>query len=76
MNITFNKTYKMRADYFKLTELSLMFLDPIFKTKFLKPGAMYHAWLMGKGLYYLKLALLMNNVKAIMNLSEDRVEKS
>ena len=58
-----------------LAELSLMYLDPTFKADFHRPGAIHHARFMGKGLYYLKLALLMNEAKPMLNFTMDRVEE-
>ena len=52
-----------------------MYLDPSFAAKFHKPGAIHHARFMGKGLYYLKLALLMSEIRPILNFSKNRVQE-
>ena len=52
-----------------------MYLDNGFKSNFHKPGTVHHARFMAKGLYYLKLALLMGEVAPVLKFDDERVEE-
>ncbi|XP_065681331.1 uncharacterized protein LOC105843071 [Hydra vulgaris] len=53
-----------RKDYIELAELTLMVLSED-RYKFRTPGAVHHARFMAKGIYYLKLQLMMDAIPSL-----------
>ncbi|XP_065656788.1 uncharacterized protein LOC136082199 [Hydra vulgaris] len=61
-----------RKDYIELTELTLMVLSEE-KYKFRTPGAIHHARFMAKGIYYLKLQLMMDAIPSLTNRLKNEI---
>ena len=62
-------------DYHELAELCLVYLDPKMKFKFHQPGPVHHARFMGKGIYYMKLKLLIKSIQSELGLSKETVSE-
>ncbi|XP_065659625.1 uncharacterized protein LOC136083788 [Hydra vulgaris] len=61
-----------RKDYIELTELTPIMLSKE-KYKFRTPGAIYHARFMAKGIYYLKLQLMMDAIPSLTNQLKNEI---
>ncbi|XP_065649774.1 uncharacterized protein LOC136078272 [Hydra vulgaris] len=61
-----------RKDYIELTELTLMVLSEE-KYKFRTPGTIHHARFMAKGIYYLKLQLMMDAIPSLTNRLKNEI---
>ncbi|XP_065683397.1 uncharacterized protein LOC124814026 [Hydra vulgaris] len=68
----FKKDRNIRKEYHELAELTLMVLSSN-RFKFHLPGPIHHSRFMGKGLYYLKLYLLMNEIQNLTDKHKEEI---
>ena len=69
-----NETF-VRGDYKELVELSLMYLSKDYTTKIHAPQSVSHARFMSKGIYYLKIQLLSNQLPYLLSASQKKEVK-
>ncbi|XP_065670924.1 uncharacterized protein LOC136089128 [Hydra vulgaris] len=72
-NIIRMKTMKKdgcRSDYLELVELTTMVLSGDEQYKLRKPGPVHHARFMAKGIYFLKMYLLIDNISSLTDFEK------
>nr|XP_047139339.1 uncharacterized protein LOC124815150 [Hydra vulgaris] len=62
-----------RSDYLELVELTTMVLSGDEQYRLRKPGPVHHARFMAKGIYFLKMYLLLNNISSLTDFEKKEI---